>query len=117
MDFEGCEAEDGGDDTGAAGLTRVVRVLVVAEEEGGDVGTCLADDEVVYVEEFGDSTQWGVSLVGRVGCCFPGLKCNGVRGGGGEPGDYAARFVFAEETVRAVEVAGVGVGGDGRGPD
>jgi len=121
VDFEGCEAEEGRDDARSAGLARVGGVLEFGAEEGGDVGAGLADDEVVHVEEFGDAAEGGVALVGGVGCCLPGLEGEaGVFGGGGgvEPGDYAAGFVFAEEGVRGGGAGGGGcVGGDGGGPD
>ena len=69
---------------------------------------------MVDVEEFGDAGEWGVAVVGGVGGGFPAVECD-LRGQ--EPGDYGARFVFAEEAVGVVEAGVGGVGGEGGGPD
>jgi hypothetical protein len=37
----------------------------VAPEKGSQVGSCLADNEVVYVEEFADAVQGGFSVAIR----------------------------------------------------
>lgn len=55
--FRHYETQEGGDDACAARLTRVFGMLEVAAEEGGDVWSGLADDEVVHVEKFGDAAE------------------------------------------------------------
>ncbi len=46
---------------------------VAGLKEGGDVGPCLGDEEVVYIEEFGDAGEGRVPEVGGGGvfcrCC------------------------------------------------
>ena len=40
-----------------------MRALEIGIEEWGDVGSCLGDDEVVHVEEFGDAGKRGFAVV------------------------------------------------------
>ena len=113
--FERREAEQRHHDATSSRLPGVVRMLAVIPQEGRDVGSGLADDEVVDVEEFGDAGEGGVALVGGVGGGFPAAECYHLRGD--EPGHYGARFVLAEEAVRVVEAGAGGVGSKRGGPD
>ncbi len=61
--FLGEEVEErGGEVVYVEGMALLMRVWTVGVEEWRYVGTGLRDDEMVYVEEFGDSAEGGVAV-------------------------------------------------------
>lgn len=89
-------------------------VVYVVLQEGDEVGVGLVDDEVVYVEEFGDVEEGGFLFgVGGVGLV---VEVDFV---GGFLGDDVVLGVFVEDFGLMVVVEGGcgGVGGDGGGLD
>ena len=93
-------------------------MLEVASKEGSDIWSCLANDEVIDVEELGDAGERRISLVGGVRGGFPIVERDLVLWGRqSEPGNYGAGFVFAKKGVGAIVGCRGDVGGEGRGPD
>jgi hypothetical protein len=43
-------------------------MMHVASEKGSQIRSCLADNEVVYVEEFADAVEWGLPVAVRGVC-------------------------------------------------
>jgi hypothetical protein len=73
-------------------------VVEIGAQEGREVWSSLAHDEVVYVEELGYTVEWGFAVTVR-GLCVRAK--GGFRGRG--PGGDVPFFVFAEHCYGVVE--------------
>lgn len=80
-------------------------MLEFCAEEGSNVWSCLRDDEVVDVEELGDTGEWGFSV--SVAGVFPWTEGDVLSRG---PGDDGAGLVFAFEEDWGVRCCGRCIG-------